>query len=52
MVRKPESKSFLESGVRKKRDPAKRLGFFVKRDRAGIFEILPKHLSYLSMVIS
>jgi len=39
MVRKPESKGFLGKAGLEKRDPAKRLGFFVarkKREGPGI----------------
>jgi hypothetical protein len=34
MVRKPESKSFLGKAGFEKRDPAERLGFFVKKGRS------------------
>jgi hypothetical protein len=41
MTRKPESKGFLGKAGFEKRDPAKRLGFFVEREiEAQVFKFL------------
>jgi hypothetical protein len=49
MVRKPESKSFPAKGGFEERDPSKRLGFFVDRNKTigpGILRVLPQCFSY------